>query len=135
MSAFAVLSFDSLASFEAALTKATLWGAGPRGTRLVLPVGLTAQIAQLLIDDIVGESPFQSWGASIKLYLYYSADDMNAAVGHVPSPMYPLFKDSNGGFREVRFDDGSGDATHYVHAVCLPCELDLADLEDDDFGN
>jgi hypothetical protein len=83
---FAVLSFDSLASFEAALSSASLWSAGPGGVRLSLPVALLDGVSRVLLSDVVGESPFQSWGASFELRLFVGALPASGAV--LP---YPLF--------------------------------------------
>jgi hypothetical protein len=83
---FAVLSFASLASFEAALASASLWSAGPGGVRVSLPFALLDGVARVLLSDVVGESPFQSWGASFELRLFVGALPVAGAV--LP---YPLF--------------------------------------------
>jgi len=85
-SPFCVLRFDSLASFEAALSAAQLWQAGPEGGRVILPPALLDGVSRVLIGDVVGESPFQSWGGEFELRLF--VDSLPSADGVAP---YPLF--------------------------------------------
>lgn len=110
---FAVLSFNSLASFEAALYATSLCSAGPGGTRLAIPHQLLEGVTNVLVSDVVGESPFQSWGGSFILRLFAPGCHVLAA----PCVEYPLVMGD--GFVQREFGaEGSGNAL-LVDVVCL----------------
>lgn len=113
---FRVLSFNTLASFEKALDVAQLWQAGPGGCRLKLPHALLDGVCRVLVGDIVGESPFQSWGGKFELRLFVEA--LPSDAGSVP---FPLF--SGDGFVQTSCNSLTGyDSTYVFNVLCVPDE-------------
>ena len=111
-SLFATIRVNSLASLEAGLQSLDLWSAGESGTRLVLPYELLDGVSRVLISDVVGESPFQSWGGVFELRLY---------TGGLPAMGAPVeFALLSGeGFFQLPLD-ASDDGAHVYAALLTP---------------
>ena len=107
---FATIVVDSLASYETGLASLSLWQAGPDRTRLTVPYELLDGVSRVLISDIVGESPFQSWGGRFELRFY---------TGSLPDSATPAEQPllSGEGFFQLA-PEPSCDGTH-VFAVLL----------------
>ena len=82
LSSFLVVS---LASLESGLSSLSLWSAGPGRTRLALPAAFLDGLAGVLLSDVVGESPFQSWGGSVEVRVWVGA--LPPAGEAVPFPL------------------------------------------------
>lgn len=109
---FNVLSFNTLASFEVALHGAKLWQAGPDGYRLCLPNALLDGICRVLVSDIVGESPFQSWGGKFELRLF--VDSLPVGGGEVPHALL-----SGEGFVQLAAGEIGGPDVFVFNVLCV----------------
>jgi hypothetical protein len=70
MAMVARLFVSSLAELESELERVQLWALGPGKTRVEIPACFLDRVAAVLLSDIVGEAPFQSWGASFVIDLH-----------------------------------------------------------------